>query len=41
MFMRIVADLVTPKFSLGGSLANRTFGMKAVTIMVIYGLYGF
>ncbi|MGI9010699.1 MAG: Ig-like domain-containing protein [Nitrososphaeraceae archaeon] len=28
------SSLVTPKFSLGGSLANRTFGMKAVTYVI-------
>lgn len=26
--------LVKPRFSLGGSLANRTFGMKAVTYVI-------
>lgn len=28
------SSLVTPKFSLGGSLANKTFGMKAVTYVI-------
>ena len=28
------SSLVTPKFSLGGSLANRTLGMKAVTYVI-------
>ena len=28
------SNLVTPNFSLGGSLANKTFGMKAVTYVI-------